>query len=227
MHHQIFAASALLLGAATMVYAAPSGTTESALEARKTGPKCWYGTDFPADSDWLSFDELFSKWKSHFQAQGDSQHEIDVLKDSIKTYSAQGGFSPALTTAMMIHESDGNTARQCGDQGQSCGPLQVRGASNECAGKAHPCPDATIRKQIQCGTVGCGVEGNNIQQCASSQNRKWGEALRCYNTGSVRDPSNLRVAKPGESSYVQNVANILVGADYSKLNELGGQKCGF
>ncbi|KAI4858705.1 hypothetical protein F4820DRAFT_207065 [Hypoxylon rubiginosum] len=224
MHHQILIASTLLLGAVTTVYAAPS---TSNLETRNASPQCWYGNDFPAQSDWLSFDSLFEKWRPQFQAQGDTDHELDVMKDALKSYSQQGGFSAALATAMMIQESAGNTCRVCGDGGVSCGLLQVRGAPKDCDGKAHPCPDSSIRKAIECGAVGCGVEGSNIKSCVASRGQKWGEVLRCYNTGSVTDPSNLRVASPGDPRYVHLIANILLGAGYAELSELGGAKCGF
>ncbi|KAI6081683.1 hypothetical protein F4821DRAFT_23413 [Hypoxylon rubiginosum] len=224
MYRQIIAASALLLGAATTVYAAPSST---GLETRNASPQCWYGSDFPAQSDWLSFDSLFEKWRSQFQQQGDTDHELSIMKSALKSYSSQAGVDAAFTTAMMIQESAGNTCRKCGDSGMSCGLLQVRGAPKDCDSKAHPCADGSIQKAIQCGTVGCGVEGSNIKTCVASQGQKWGEVLRCYNTGSVTDKTNLRAASTGDPRYVHMIANILLGADYAVLGDLGGAKCGF
>ncbi|KAI2633084.1 hypothetical protein GGS26DRAFT_555257 [Hypomontagnella submonticulosa] len=224
MHQRIFPETILLLGALIGVYAAPG---PSALESRKASPQCWYGNAFPAESDWISFDSLFEKWRSEFKRQGDTDAELSVMKDALKSYSEQGGINPALTTAMMIQESAGNTCRKCGDGGISCGLLQVRGAPKDCENKAHPCPDSSIRKAIQCGTVGCGVEGSNIKSCLASEGKQWGAVVRCYNSGSVKNPSDLRVASPGDPRYVHLIANILLGADYAKLDELGGGKCGF
>ncbi|KAI1777233.1 hypothetical protein F4818DRAFT_439592 [Hypoxylon cercidicola] len=189
--------------------------------------KCWYGSDFPAESAWLSFDSLFEKWRPQFEAQGDTAHELATIKDALRSYSQQGNFSAALATAVMIQESAGNTCQMCGDNAASCGLLQVHGAPSACAGTAHPCPDASIRMDIRCGTVGCGVKGSNIKTCAARQGRKWGEVLRCYNSGFVPDRANLRVALLGDPKYVHQIANILLGADYVKLAELGGAKCGF
>ncbi|KAI1769308.1 hypothetical protein GGR53DRAFT_473847 [Hypoxylon sp. FL1150] len=226
MHRQILAASAFLLGAiTTTVHAAPSPS--SLLETRTASPKCWYGSDFPAQSDWLSFDSLFEKWRPQFQQQGDTDHELSVMKDALQTYSGQAGVDATLTTAMMIQESAGNTCRTCGDSGASCGLLQVRGAPKDCDGTAHPCADGSIQKAIQCGTVGCGVEGSNIKSCVASQGQQWGDVLRCYNTGSVPDKTNLRVALSGDPRYIHMIANILLGADYATLGELGGAACGF
>ncbi|KAI0836412.1 hypothetical protein F5Y06DRAFT_108777 [Hypoxylon sp. FL0890] len=226
MHHELLAASTLLLGILTGVQAAPS-TSPTTLESR-TSPQCWYGSAFPANSSWLSFDALFEQWRPQFVAQGDTDDELRIMKDALQTYSEQAGVNPVLTTAMMIQESVGNTCRVCGDNGASCGLLQVRGAPNDCANKPHPCPESSIRKAIQCGTVGCdGAYGTNIKNCVASEGNNWGAVARCYNTGSVTDPSDLRVAQWGDPRYVQLVANILLGADYSKLDELGGILCGF
>ncbi|KAI1395281.1 hypothetical protein F4819DRAFT_198516 [Hypoxylon fuscum] len=225
MHkHQILATTMLLIGNIIGVSAAPP---TSNLETRNASLKCWYGSDFPSEQDWLSFDTLFEKWRPQFKTQGDTDDELNTMKEALRSYSQQGGFNPALTTAMMIQESAGNTCRVCGDGGVSCGLLQVRGAPKDCENKTHPCPESSIRKGIQCGTVGCGVEGSNIKNCAASQGKKWGEVLRCYNSGTVKDPSNLRVASPGDPRYVHLIANILLGADYANLGELGGGKCGF
>ncbi|KAI1371094.1 hypothetical protein F4677DRAFT_436752 [Hypoxylon crocopeplum] len=223
-HHQITAASTLLLGALTAVHAAPSSST---LHARSASPQCWYGSDFPAESDWLSFDALFDMWRSEFKVTGDTDEELGIMKDALNTYSQQGGFSPALATAMMIRESHGNTCTKCGDSGASCGLLQVHGAPRDCENKAHPCPASSIQKGIQCGTVGCdGSTGSSIKGCVASQGQKWGEVLRCYNSGSVKNPNDLRDIDFGDPGYVQQVANILLGADDQKLGELEGSEYG-
>ncbi|KAI1141755.1 hypothetical protein F5Y05DRAFT_423451 [Hypoxylon sp. FL0543] len=228
MHHeQLLAASTLLLGTLTGVSAAPA-TSSSPVESRASSTQCWYGNAFPANSSWLSFDALFEKWRPTFITEGDTDEELQVMKEALQTYSQQAGVSPVLTTAMMIQESQGNTCRQCGDNGASCGLLQVRGAPNDCANKPHPCPDSSIRKAIQCGTVGCaGAYGTNIKNCVASEGSNWGAVARCYNTGSVTNPGDLRVAQWGDPKYVQLVASILLGADNSKLNVLGGVLCGF
>ncbi|OTB01860.1 hypothetical protein M426DRAFT_14014 [Hypoxylon sp. CI-4A] len=73
MHHQLLAKTILLAGALTRVHAAPSP-----LQPRNSSasPKCWYGSDFPPESSWLSFDALFSKWHPQFQSQGDTPAEL-------------------------------------------------------------------------------------------------------------------------------------------------------
>lgn len=129
---------------------------------------------------------------------------------------------------MMVQESKGNTCTICGDNRESCGLLQVRGTSKECELGAHPCRTGAIQRQIECGIVGCAeAKGTNIKTCLQSQGGKYGAAARCYNTGSVTNPGDLRAAQWGDPRYVHIVANILLGADTAKLSDLSGAKCGF
>ncbi|KAI1387847.1 uncharacterized protein F4822DRAFT_294199 [Hypoxylon trugodes] len=226
MHRQSLTGALLLFATQISALAAPAASIDTGNAS--TSAKCWYGNDFPAETNWLSFDALFEKWRPDLQAQGDTEQELNTMKDALQKYSQQGGFDPALAMAMMIQESHGNTCSSCGDGGISCGLLQVHGAPNSCANGAHPCPDATIQKGIECGAVGCdGGYGNSIKSCVASQGQQWGAVLRCYNSGSVTDPNNLRVITYGNPVYVQNVANILLGADFAEVEQLSGSGCGF
>ncbi|KAH9888642.1 hypothetical protein F4778DRAFT_401993 [Xylariomycetidae sp. FL2044] len=203
------------------------GVSALAVESRKVQPKCWYGSDFPDENDWLSFEELFNKWKPSFKAQGDTDTEITQMENAIKTQSQNAGVNPALATAMMIQESQGNTCRVCGDGGISCGLFQVKGSSNECAGKSHPCAEKHIEYMVQCGITGCGAQGSNIQACKQKYSSP-GATLRCYNSGEQSvNISDLRIFGTGDKKYVHQIANTLLGADQAKLNELGGATCGF
>ncbi|CAJ2503887.1 Uu.00g112810.m01.CDS01 [Anthostomella pinea] len=170
---------------------------------------CLYGSDFPAESEWLPFETLFDNWTPTFTAQGDTAGEVATMKKALQLYAGEGNFNPTFATAIIIQETFGNTARACGDGGASCGVMQVKGGPSSCVGQAHPCPDDTISNMIQCGTVGCaGATGTNIKACRQSS---WGATARCYNTGSVPDPSNLWSAPWGTPAYVNIIGNILTG----------------
>ncbi|KAI2628513.1 hypothetical protein GGR54DRAFT_651376 [Hypoxylon sp. NC1633] len=227
MHHQVIAIAGLLAGALTNVQAAPSSST-STLSARAAQPQCWSGNAFPASTDWLSFDTLFAKWAPTFRAMGDTDAELSTMREALSAFSAQGGFDAALATAMMVRETHGDTCAVCGDGGVSCGLLQVHGAPGSCAGAAHPCPDDVIRAGIECGTVGCAESyGSSVKGCIAQFGTNWGAVLRCYNSGVVKNPADLRDIAFGDPAYVQQVANILLGADDGTLVQLEGSQCGF
>lgn len=152
-----------------------------------------------------------------------------MLQSALEANAAQGAFNAAFATALVVQESQGNTCTPCGDNGASCGVMQVQGPGvpHDCIGTAHPCNDDSIRLQVQCGTVGCsGATGSNIQDCLARYGRAYGPAARCYNSGSVDNPQDLRQARYGDPRYVQNIANILLGADYGQLVYYD-QNCGF
>ncbi|KAI1484591.1 hypothetical protein F5X96DRAFT_663607 [Biscogniauxia mediterranea] len=212
MHSNVYIKAPLVFALGT--YAAPS-TPES------RGVQCFYGTSFPAESTWLNFEQLWNKWTPVFQSHGDTAQEIKTLREAILNYSQQGGFSPALITAIMVQESQGDTTVKCNDNDQSCGVLQVKGGPRQCANGAHPCDDATLRLMIQCGTVGCGAQGTNVKNCIQKYGTNWGAVTRCYNSGSVADMGNLwYIPGGGDAGYTNKIGNILTGIDVSALQGL-------
>ncbi|KAI5916972.1 hypothetical protein F4810DRAFT_698463 [Camillea tinctor] len=195
-------------------YAAPPS-----LESRSV--QCFYGASFPAESTWLEFEQLWTKWTPVFQSHGNTAQETKTLKEAILSFSQQGGFSPTLVTAMMIQESQGDTTIRCNDNDQSCGVLQVKGGPRRCADGAHPCDDATLRLMVQCGTVGCGAQGTNIQSCIQKYGTNWGAVTRCYNSGSVADMGNLwYIPGGGDAGYTNKIGNILTGVEDTALQGL-------
>jgi hypothetical protein len=143
----------------------------------RVSPQRWTGSNFPPEQSWLSFEALWSKWLPDFQQQGDTAAELQTLKYALKEYASQGRFNPTLALAIMVLESLGNICIKCGDGGDSCGVMQVRGSSKQCENAAHPCPEQAIRKQVQCGLIGCDeATGTNIKNCLGSQGAgKYGE----------------------------------------------------
>ena len=135
--------------------------------------------------------------------------EIADIHKSIESYSAQSGVDPRFIFAIMVRESSGNTATICGDNGKSCGLMQVM-AKNVPTCTSHPCSSQAIHQMIRCGVTGCSSHGaSNLQDCLSRYRGVYGAAARCYNTGSVTDSSDWSVAQYGNPAYVQDIANIL------------------
>ena len=122
---------------------------------------------------------------------------------------------------VMVQESQGDTTVRCGDNGQSCGVLQVKGGPSDCANGAHPCGDEIIRLMIRCGTVGCDAHGRSVQSCVQQYGTNWGAVTRCYNSGSVADLGNLwYIPSGGDAGYTNKIGNILTGIDVAGLQGL-------
>ncbi len=129
--------------------------------------------------------------------------------------------------AILMRESSGVTTTPCGDAGKSCGLMQVQGP-NVPSCYSHPCANATITQMIDCGTVGCAPPyegGANLHDCLTRYGGSYGAAARCYNSGSVADPADWTKGA-GNPSYVQDIANILLGYDAVVWVPMDKQ-CGF
>ena len=135
-----------------------------------------------------------------------------------------------------MQETGGNLHLPCGDSGLSCGILQVQlpaGEAAKCSGMAKgACESNTITAMVQQGVFGHAGTGSpkapGIANCLKSQNGKVGEALRCYNTGSVPNAADLSQASPSSTpSYVSSVANRLMGVTVIPDKSVLLSQCGF
>lgn len=167
---------------------------------------------------------------------GDTDGEIAGIRNAITYWSSQSGVDDRFILAVMMRESSGVTTTPCGDNGASCGLMQVMGPNvPSCYNMPHPCPNSTISTMIQCGTAGCnppGTGGSYLSDCLSRYGQLVGAAARCYNTGSVPNPNNWTDIENasgksyGIQSYVQDTANILLGVGSQTWTQLD-QSCGF
>ncbi|ODH22087.1 hypothetical protein ACO22_05567 [Paracoccidioides brasiliensis] len=114
-----------------------------------------------------------------------------------------------IILAVMMQESNGNVRTSAGD-GVTPGIMQALG-SPDCSGSAWgKCDPSTIRNMVMAGVFGTGrTEG--LAACFKRYGHAYGPMLRCYNSGSVPDLSDLSKVKYGTPGYVSFVANRLEG----------------
>lgn len=121
----------------------------------------------------------------------------------------------------MIQESQGNVHTAAGDGGISYGLMQIQiTPSNavDCAGTVKgDCSSAKILSMFEEYLYGNGGSGSifaapGIGSCLQANGKDVAKALRCYNTGSVPDPSDLSVvSNESTPDYVSNIGNLLIG----------------
>lgn len=121
----------------------------------------------------------------------------------------------------MIQESQGNVHTAAGDGGISYGLMQIQiTPSNavDCAGTVKgDCSSAKILSMFEEYLYGNGGSGSifaapGMGSCLQANGNDVAKALRCYNTGSVPDPSDLSVvSNESTPDYVSNIGNLLIG----------------
>ncbi|KAI5299185.1 hypothetical protein KEM55_002474 [Ascosphaera atra] len=90
--------------------------------------------------------------------------------------------------------------------------MQVRGCKASCYGvEKGKCSASQIQDMVDCGVNGTDVFQGLIS-CMEQNNNNVGQALRCYNSGSVPDKQDLSKGV-GRSSYVSDVGNRVRGAE--------------
>ncbi|KAB8349873.1 hypothetical protein FH972_023886 [Carpinus fangiana] len=193
------------------------------VDPKETLPQCWKGTNFPPESAWVPFEQSFKIQHNSMLFNGDSSREISAVKASIGKYAAQTGVPAELILAVIMRESSGRVDTICGDNGLSCGIMQVQGPGSFITCKERPCSNEVIDNMVRCGTVGgCpGQTGSNLATCMSSNSGLFGATAS--NTGSVTDPTDYAVAQYGIRQYVQDIANIMLGAESATWIKLDQQ----
>lgn len=121
----------------------------------------------------------------------------------------------------MIQESQGNVHTAAGDGGISYGLMQIQitpGNAVDCSGTMKgACSSAKILSMFEEYLYGNGGSGSTfaapgIGSCLQANGNDVAKALRCYNTGSVPDPSDLSVvSNESTPDYVSNIGNLLIG----------------
>ncbi|ODH45601.1 hypothetical protein GX48_08315 [Paracoccidioides brasiliensis] len=169
---------------------------------------CYTGSQFPSIDQWLSFNELFELNKQ-IMLMFNSQEEVSVIRRSIEEAAEASGLDSRIILAVMMQESNGNVRTSAGD-GVTPGIMQALG-SPDCSGSAWgKCDPSTIRNMVMAGVFGTGrTEG--LAACFKRYGHAYGPMLRCYNSGSVPDLSDLSKVKYGTPGYVSFVANRLEG----------------
>ena len=121
----------------------------------------------------------------------------------------------------IIQESQSNVHTATGDGGVSYGLMQIQimpANAVDCAGTAEGNrTSAQILGMFKEYLYGNGGNGSTFAapetgSCLQGNGNDVAQALRCYNTGSVPDPSDLSVvSNESTPDYVSNVGNLLIG----------------
>ncbi|KAK2782577.1 hypothetical protein FQN53_009710 [Emmonsiellopsis sp. PD_33] len=169
---------------------------------------CYKGKEFPGVKQWLDFETLF-KINTPVMLHFDSQREIASMKKVIKEVARKSGLDARILLTVIMQESTGNMRTRAGD-GVTPGIMQALG-SPSCEHRPFDgCNENSIRAMIRAGVFGTS-KTQGLKSCYDTHGKSYGPALRCYNSGSIKDPSNLAATNYGTPSYVSDVANRLRG----------------
>ena len=116
----------------------------------------------------------------------------------------------------------GNVRERIGDNGLAHGLMQAHGGP-DCLGTSFgDCSASQVSAMINAGVYGTSLT-QGLLSCYDQYGQSYAEALRCYNSGSVVDPSDLTEGL-GTAGYVSDIGNILRG---SLPNWAANTNCGF
>lgn len=183
-----------------------------------------HNNNFPDQSNWISEQKLEDISVKDMKYVGDTDDEVGNILGAIYDEADKLGIDQRFLLAMMMRESTGDTNEKCSDSGASCGLFQVKDGQipNQAVPScySHPCPKKTIQKMIKCGAEGCNNNGySNVQDCWNQYHGQYGAVARCYNSGAYGvNPQDLGQGA-GTASYVQDIANILMGASSGATSE--------
>jgi hypothetical protein len=181
------------------------------------------GHVLPNEADWADYETIWGSQRKKLEGQGLTSTELDTVHSAMISNSADANMNPAFALAISIKESGANPRIRCGDEGQSCGMMQVKGSSDACAEITTPCPSQNIEAQISCGINGlnCGTnsvtttKGVCLKDVKAENGDDYSKTARAYNSGSVINPNDLSYVivdgvEIGDPQYVFNLGEHLV-----------------
>ncbi|KAL8713218.1 MAG: hypothetical protein Q9220_002739 [cf. Caloplaca sp. 1 TL-2023] len=199
----------------------PTGTSTGTgiCPSTSSAPKCYrLDSDFPPVSQWMSIQCLINHSRPDMVgSSNDGPTEADLAIAAVQSQASIAGVDPRIPFAVMMQESSGKVRPIVGDYGLSYGlfQTQIDGVPLCDNYTKNECPESVITAQVQFGIFGHSGTGSpvapGIAYWLSAEGGDVGRALRGYNTGSVKDPSDLTNSGGGTTSYVSDVANRLVG----------------
>ncbi|KAG9228576.1 putative muramidase [Amylocarpus encephaloides] len=227
----------LALALAGPVIAAPVdgvffGNSTTAVSSDFTGDGS-EAAGWPADSAWLSFDDLWSLNLNSLETgcnaetstgQQNSPDEVQAIKDGIASESKATGVDDRFILATIIQESHGCVRVQGtlspGDAVKNPGIMQSHEGEFNCAEVGDsPCPAEKITGMIHDGTAGT-AKGRGLQQEVEAAEEFGGVtlaqkvyiAMRLYNSGDFSYETGGDLSVGGAtSSYSSDIANRLTG----------------
>lgn len=162
--------------------------------------------------------------------QDNTNHEIALIYSAIQQASTATGVDPRFILATIMQESKGCVRVKTSSNGvRNPGLMQDHNGEHTCNENGniqYPCPQDQIFGMVFDGTAGT-VYGDGLVQLlgqAVEANQAAGraavsieyaqvyyQAARLYNSGSIRDWNDLNDENGATGSYVNDIANRLVG----------------
>lgn len=104
----------------------------------------------------------------------------------------------------------GDVRERLGDHGAAHGLMQAHGGTDCLGTPIGGCDPDQVSAMLDAGIYGTS-QTQGLLSCYEQNGQNYAKALRCYNSGSVVDPSDLTKGL-GTASYVSDVGNILRGS---------------
>lgn len=163
-------------------------------------------SNFPLQSSWLTFDDLWNRNKAVCEKNPDG--EASIIHDDILKVATESGVDARIILAVILQESTCLLALA-----QTQGPIANSGLMQAHNGVSYT-GRGSILQMIQDGTNGTYNRpngGDGLKQVINKYQVYGG--LRAYNSGDRGlNISDLSSASTGKPSYVSDIANRLTGA---------------
>lgn len=198
---------------------APSGITSTY--------RCFTNDNYPPISDWLPFETLWTYAASVITSNNPSTtlttptgaSIVSIIHDKILAVAASTHLDARLILAIILQESSGILSTHCTSAAPDGTPLNCGIMQGPPGSRPYDPQDpaASIETMLRDGVQGHDgiwpAGGPGLAYWMGVYGAPW-PALRAYNSGSVPDPTDLRViGQWGKPAYVVDVANRLVGWD--------------
>ncbi|PGH01549.1 hypothetical protein AJ79_07897 [Helicocarpus griseus UAMH5409] len=201
----------LLVAIITLAVASPVNLEERTWPAKeKGGAKCYKGTEFPKESEWLPWNKLVAKANpilNKFNTPAENKHILKYIQELAKKYK----LDKRVVLETMMQESKGDLRTKPGD-GVTPGLLQALHSPHCQNTKKGKCPKSKIKQMLEAGIKGTkGTEG--LAKCYTKNGKKYGAMARCYNSGNIINPKDWTKIKYGTPEYVSDIGNRLRGLE--------------
>ncbi|KAF8323959.1 hypothetical protein DL93DRAFT_2070113 [Clavulina sp. PMI_390] len=182
-----------------------------------TAYTCFAGNvnSLPPISQWMSFTASWARQQQYSLGNFDTSTQQTQIHDAIVQVSQESKVDARLILAVIMQESTGNVNVAC-TAGFNCGLMQAyKGSVSYDSGNSA----ASILQMVRDGTEGTSqgpgyvqyLDGGSAYAYTNCNLGNPYDAARAYNTGSCSTSGNLHCARYGTASYVNDVANRLIG----------------
>ena len=175
---------------------------------------------WPKQSDWLSFDELWSRNLDRIKTsceeigqENNSPQEINEIKSALIAESDDTKIDARFALAALLQESGGCVRVKATSYSVRNPGLYQSHDGTGCYGEV-PCPESKIRAMVRDGLAGTD-QGDGFLQCIQQSNspdvQSYYQGARRYNSGSIAPSGNLEDGIATTHCYVSDIANRLLG----------------